>query len=66
MSATLGLSRGEDAPWAARILGAAGGVGDRDPEQAAERELQVRGVQLFLLPASTQYQKFRYQCSEIQ
>ena len=33
----------------ARLLGLAGGVGDRDPDRAAERELQVRGLQLFLL-----------------
>ncbi len=36
-------------PWTTRILGFASGLEDDDPQQAAERELQVRGLQLFLL-----------------
>jgi hypothetical protein len=39
----------EGLPFYAKILGLAGGIHDADPSQAPERELQVRGLQLFLL-----------------
>lgn len=39
----------ESVPLTARILAFASGSDDHDPEKASERELQVRGLQLFLL-----------------